>query len=347
RERGEGGYISGRYQAERDPTTTGVNAMGPKKSDKKATKGVDGEVQGEDPGLFLQNYQRFSRLIGISANPKVVAQLQSDENQPLAQACIVVDDEHGPLGPGGTRALMTAIMGTGQDMRGGPYRLIKSLRLWRAHCGDEGVRSIAEVLRLGGAEVKLEYVELFDDNIGPTGATALGQSLSIGCNKSLLSLKLDYNPSLGSEGTAALCRGLRTNSSLKQLHLPYCDLGSDAGPPLGEMLSYTKLQLAVLNLQGNRLEAEGTKALSPGLARNRSLVYLSLADNGIGSGDADVDALEDFRDAMMSCSTLTHVDLLYNRIGERGARVMLPALEQNRIKHFLVDATLPTPLFEA
>lgn len=26
---------------------------------------------------------------------------------------------------------------------------------------------------------------------------------------------------------------------------------------------------------------------------------------------------------------------------------MIPALEQNRIKHFLVDATLPTPLFEA
>lgn len=50
-------------------------------------------------------------------------------------------------------------------------------------------------------------------------------------------------------------------------------------------------------------------------------MYLSLADNGIGSGDADVAALEDFRDGMMSCPTLTHVDLLYNRIGERGARV--------------------------
>ena len=25
-----------------------------------------------------------------------------------------MDDEHGPLGPGGTRALTTAIMGTGQ-----------------------------------------------------------------------------------------------------------------------------------------------------------------------------------------------------------------------------------------
>lgn len=82
---------------------------------------------------------------------------------------IVVDDENGPLGPGGTRALTTAIMGTGQDMRGGPYRSIRSLRLWRAYCGDEGARSIAEVLRLGGAEVQLEYLELFDDNIGTRG----------------------------------------------------------------------------------------------------------------------------------------------------------------------------------
>lgn len=78
---------------------------------------------------------------------------------------------------------------------------------------------------------------------------ALGQALSVGCNKSLLSLKLDCNQSLGSEGAGALCRGLRTNSTLKQLHLPYCDLGEDAGAALGEMLSYTKLQLSVLNLQ--------------------------------------------------------------------------------------------------
>ena len=65
--------------------------MGPKKSDKKGGKakakgGADGEVQGEDPLQFLQNYTRFSKLIGVAPNPKIVGQLQSDENQPLAQA---------------------------------------------------------------------------------------------------------------------------------------------------------------------------------------------------------------------------------------------------------------------
>ena len=30
-------------------------------------------------------------------------------------------------------------------MKGGPYKLLKSLRLWKAHIGDDGAASIAEV----------------------------------------------------------------------------------------------------------------------------------------------------------------------------------------------------------
>ena len=58
----------------------------------------------------------------------------------------------------------------------------------------------AEILRLGGAEVAISFLELLDNNIGPRGASALGQSLSYGHNLSLLNLKLDYNQTLGSEG---------------------------------------------------------------------------------------------------------------------------------------------------
>ncbi|CAM9239752.1 unnamed protein product, partial [Heterosigma akashiwo] len=48
-----------------------------------------------------------------------------------------------------------------------------------------------------------------------------------------------------------------------------------------------------------------------------------------------------------SCETLTHVDLLYNRIGEMGAAALQPFLlpENTRIKQFLVDANLPEGLF--
>ncbi len=36
---------------------------------------------------------------------------QDAENYPVTQ--LIIDDEFGPIGPGGMRALMTALMGTG------------------------------------------------------------------------------------------------------------------------------------------------------------------------------------------------------------------------------------------
>ncbi len=46
------------------------------------------------------------------------------------------------MGPGGTRALMTAVMGSGPSMKGGPYKLLKSLRIWRSEIGDDGAAAI-------------------------------------------------------------------------------------------------------------------------------------------------------------------------------------------------------------
>ena len=64
-----------------------------------------------------------------------------------AAAQLVIDDEFGPLGAGGTRALCTAIMGAvpGPGTIPHPFKLINSLRLWRCNVGDDGACSLAEV----------------------------------------------------------------------------------------------------------------------------------------------------------------------------------------------------------
>ena len=124
-------------------------------------------------------------------------------------------------------------------------------------CSDDGAACLAEILRLGGAELPMAYLEMLDCNVGYRGAHALGQSLMCGQNRSLLTLKLDYNSSLGSDGCRALCQGLRTNATLKQLHLCYCGLDEDAGKPLGEVLSYAKTTLQKLHLQGNKMRGGG------------------------------------------------------------------------------------------
>merc|ERR1719231_1095947 len=165
-----------------------------------------------------------------------------------------------------------------------------------------------------------------------------------------MTLKLDYNSTLGAEGVTALCRGLRTNSTLKQLHLPYCDIGPLGGAPLGEMLSYNRLALTVLNLQGNKLGGIGLKAMCPGMKASVSITSISLADNGIGNSDDDLASLKALATALMASQTLTHVDILYNRIGEKGANALLqtfgPEGPPARVKQLLIDSMLPQQIFE-
>ena len=105
--------------------------------------------------------------------------------------------------------------------------------------------------------MKLSYLELLDDDIGPRGGMALGMALSRGRNLSLLTLKLDFNSQMGSQGVANLCRGLRTNITMKQLHLCFCGLTEDAGIHLAEVLANAVSALEVLNLGGNRLGGRG------------------------------------------------------------------------------------------
>ncbi len=47
------------------------------------------------------------------------------------------------------------------------------------------------------------------------GCKALGESLMLGANKSLVTLRLDNNRDIGDEGIVNLAMGLRTNKTLK------------------------------------------------------------------------------------------------------------------------------------
>ena len=94
--------------------------------------------------------------------------------------------------------------------------------------------------------------------------------------------------------------------TLRQLHVQYCGIvGEEGGAALGEVLGNTKGALEQLNLTGNihpcpvyvcmymhvyilhcignRLGGLGLTAMCAGLAINKTLTHLELADNGIDS----------------------------------------------------------------
>ena len=118
------------------------------------------------------------------------------------------------LGPTGVRAVCAAMLGSGADMKLGPYKPLKSLRLWRVDARDAGASAASDVLRLGGEAVQVTCLEMMDCRVGPLGCLALGESLMAGANRSLLTLKLDNNSTMGDEGAVNLAKGLRTNASI-------------------------------------------------------------------------------------------------------------------------------------
>jgi|Dee2metaT_26_FD_contig_31_3059445_length_1361_multi_8_in_0_out_0_1 hypothetical protein len=380
--------------------------MPPKKGGGKTAGEPDPRA---DPETFLKQYKQFCKVTNISPWEQIEAAFSDDDEANPGgwkkEFVIFPKDPHDldepRLGPGGCRALCTSILGTqsgltdplekgkpwpqwengaGKVLAGGaksppnfmvtPFIDVKSMRIWWSRIGDDGAAAIAELLRLGGAEVAISFLELWDNEIGPSGCLALGKSLAIGWNRSLLNLKLDYNTRIGSDGVAALCRGLRTNLTLRQLHLPYCKIDERGAAALADMLSADKRNpndgspagLTFLNLQGNRLGDQGLQNLSRGLALNKALVKLNLADNMIGTNPDDLAAVKEFADALMVTGpVLEDVSLNYNHLAVPAVTDILTEClkpkdrsdpegikrgQNPRIKKFEVDTDLPGEVYD-
>ena len=322
-----------------------------KKSDSSSNKGTtskDDDGPGKDPAALLTSYKKICVTIGLplSTNDPVILALKGDgaagETDNHGKQIVISaregQAEDALLGPGRCRALSLAISGRGHGLplaeSGEPiaFTLATDLRICRSRIGDDGTVAVADMLRLGATE--LNFLELMDCRIESRGAFALGRSLSCAANTTLTSLRLDHNTNLKSEGIAALCQGLCTNSTLKNLSVQYCNIDSECANSIAEMLSFTRSAITSLNLSGNQLGGQGIATLSSqGLSRNSSLVELLLADNGIRSSVEDVSALKVFGEAVSAHPTLTTIDLLHNYIGDEGGRALLPSLQDNKRVH--------------
>ena len=82
-------------------------------------------------------------------------------------------------------------------------------------------------------------------------------------------------------GVANLCKGLRTNMTLKQLHMQFCNITHEGGRYIAELLANSRSALEVINLNGNRLGGLGLAALCKGLIVNTKCETLASADNMI------------------------------------------------------------------
>ena len=202
-------------------------------------------------------------------------------------------------------------------------------------------------LREGGEDVKIQFLQLLDCNVSVRGCDALGSALRLGGNTSLVTLNLDHNTKIGSEGVRALCRGIAYNKTLRRLSLAYCDVGTEGGEALKPVIAFPASSLGRLNLRGNQIGGPGFKAIASALRRNKALTNLDMSDNRIGP---DVDALATFAHSMKYNQKLA-INLEHNLIGEAGADALINsgAFEKgvnSTLKQMTVDIDMSKEKFE-
>ena len=317
-----------------------------KKKKKKTTKKKSSVpvLPGATPQELLQRYKVSCKNIGIEPDDVVLKALGKGTSNESKFDELAIGDQR--LGPAGARAIAEALLG---DESSQPFVDLYALRLWRTCAKDDGAVWLSRFLQEAKDRLRIRTVDLIDNDIGPRGAMHLGNALARGGYANVTRLSLEHNASLGSKGCEELCRGLATNSSLKELYLGHCNIGSDGGKYIAQLLCSQVTQLSKLDLKCNDIGSRGIRFLCLSLKRNLSLAELSLFDNNIGGfppTKEDLDAFEKLGEALAVNSTLSSLDLDLNYLGETGALALSEGLEKNTgLRCLTLDYTLEGETF--
>ena len=217
------------------------------------------------------------------------------------------------MGWQGVKALMDALMFV-------DYKHTFSLRLWKTYCEDEGVRHLCYWLAMNKT---VRLLELLENRITALGCEFIGRVLHPDNQSPIHTLKLDHND-IGAKGVANLVEGISMNKTLQYLSLTYCNIDHLGARPLFELLIYSKSQLKELNLTGNRLRNEGIPIVMKGLAVNKSLSKIYLADNQFGEEEQ---VLESIKFAWHKNTHLGKYDFKFNALYNVGVEKLTEFME--------------------
>eukprot|EP00042_Codosiga_hollandica_P018541 m.54702 g.54702 ORF g.54702 m.54702 type:complete len:347 (+) comp48790_c0_seq1:136-1176(+) len=199
------------------------------------------------------------------------------------------------------------------------YALLTSISFLRCGLRNMDIMVLSQFLEQKSLLTKLELV---DCSLSLFACSRLGEA--IGPNRFLTHVILDYNR-FGSEGARALSVGLSLNPKLAVVSMNNCDIGPEAGEPIGNTLAHA--MWLELHLNNNRLGCVGGASLVKGLATNTSLKLLSLQANAIEPTGSDISGIKTFflsvSGAVATNTSLLGLDLNDNLIGDVGGEEVL------------------------
>ena len=287
--------------------------MGAKAKPAAATKIGDDDGEDLSTEKFMKLYKANCKQLGIDSNKQVTKKYQEE----YLDAGTHLRKFHiwDTLGWQGTRALMDAL-------RVVKYTHCFSIRFWKTHCEDEGLRCIVQFISEGTSPVQI--LELLNCGLTKLSCSFIGKMM-LNTNKSIRHLKLDHND-IGSAGVKELAQGLRSNKNLESLSMQYCNIDKEGSRSLFEVVIFQQSVMTELNLQGNCLRDDGTISLLRGLSAAKTLTRIILADNQFIESD---DVLQAIRGCFIRNKTLVSYDFRFNFIENDGVE---------QIGEFLVEA---------
>ena len=194
---------------------------------------------------------------------------------------------------------------------------VKTLFLSSNSIGGEGVKHLAAALR---KECKLLDLNLSGNFIGDAGASAVASLLAA---NSLKRLNLRSNRSISDIGVKRLCDALASNTSLVVLDLGNNQIGSRGLQNLCSVLEADG-PLKSLSLERCNLRSDCMPRLGDALAGNTSLIHLAMSRNSIG--DRGVFALV----PGLGESGVRSLELSHNGIGNEGAKRLASVATKRR-----------------
>nr|XP_033814775.1 RING-box protein 2 isoform X3 [Geotrypetes seraphini] len=201
---------------------------------------------------FLHTYEQHCEETQSSLSPTIKKSLSNCISNEVAITKFVLSS-HETIPEGHPPVLFKPLVTTIRNLR---YMLGKELCIWGILLSNLDIVSLALMLELNGRTIyPFHNLEMIDCGIDVWSMERLGKALSF---SNLVSIVLDYNK-FGDEGVKGLVLGLDGNKKLLSLSLCYCNLGTESGSVLGQVIAQTAIQELYLN--GNYLQCSGAVEL--------------------------------------------------------------------------------------
>ena len=176
------------------------------------------------------------------------------------------------------------------------------------------------MLDIPHADSFLQHLNLDDNQIGDSGATALGEGLKGNWMLKRLSIKRNR---IARDGGNALGLGLQQNHVLKEVYLTSNVIGDDGILELCHALSQKGCVLTLVDLGSNQLSYVASRLLARALIDGNSLQSLLLKNNMVGGDGAGL-----LEQGIRHSSSLTYLNLERNILGDIGMGCLMRALRR-------------------